>query len=185
MMFKLLYKLPHFLHKKIFLFKHRKIITTKGKISLEKRIEIRNFRNSKNDGLSIILEENITIRHDVTIQGKGELHIGRNTIISSFTIIGCNEKMSIGKDCLISQSVSIRDTDHNFDNVNIPTIEQGINTSPITIKDNVWIGYGAVITKGITIGEGSIIGANSVVTKDVVPYSIVAGVPATLIRKRK
>jgi len=184
-MFKFLNKLFRYLHKQIFLFKHRKVITSKGKISLEKRIEIRNFNNSKNDGLSIILEGNITIRHDVTIQGKGELHIGRNTIISSFTIIGCNEKMSIGKDCLISQSVSIRDTDHNFSDIEIPIIDQGITTSPIIIKDNVWIGYGAVITKGITIGEGSIVGANSVVTKDIEPYSIVAGVPATLIRKRK
>lgn len=184
-MLKLLNAAARSIRRRLFLFKHRNIITAKGKISLEKRIEIRNFNNSKNDGLSISLEENITIRHDVTIQGKGELHIGRNTIISSFTIIGCNEKMSIGKDCLISQSVSIRDTDHNFDDINIPTIDQGINTSPITINDNVWIGYGAVITKGITIGEGSIVGANSVVTKNVEPYSIVAGVPAVLIRSRK
>lgn len=184
-MFKLLYKLFHYLRKHIFLFKYRKIINTKGKISFGKRLEIRNFNDQKNNGLSIILEENITIRHNITIQGKGELHIGRNTIISSFTIIGCNERISIGKDCLISQSVSIRDTDHNFDDIDIPIIDQGINTSPIIINDNVWIGYGAVITKGVIIGEGSIVGANSVVTKDIEPYSIVAGVPARLIRKRK
>jgi len=184
-MFKFLNKLFHYLYKQIFLFKHRNIIVTKGKVGIAKRIEIRNFSNSSNNGLKIILAGDNKIRHDVIIQGKGKLHIGKNSRIGSFSIIGCNERITIGENCLISQSVSIRDTDHNFSDVETPIVDQGIITSPIIIKDNVWIGYGAVIIKGVTIGEGSIIAANAVVTKDVEPYSIVAGVPATLIRKRK
>ena len=72
----------------------------------------------------------------------------------------------------------------NFQDINIPMKNQGIHTSPIIIEDDVWIGYGAVITKGVTIRKGAIIGANAVVTKDVPEYAIVGGVPAKIIKYR-
>jgi acetyltransferase-like isoleucine patch superfamily enzyme len=62
---------------------------------------------------------------------------------------------------------------------------QGIITTPIVIEDDVWIGHGAVILKGVTLGQGSIIAASAVVTKDVSPYSIVGGIPAKIIGSRK
>lgn len=55
---------------------------------------------------------------------------------------------------------------------------------PINIGNDVWIGYGAVILRGVSIGDGAIVGAGAVVTKDVDPYTIVGGVPAKTIRKR-
>lgn len=55
---------------------------------------------------------------------------------------------------------------------------------PVTIGHDVWIGHGAVIMPGVTVGPGAVIGANSVVTRDVDPYMIVAGVPARIIRRR-
>ena len=58
------------------------------------------------------------------------------------------------------------------------------NKGDITIGNDVWIGYEAVIMSGVTIGDGAIIAARAVVTKDVPPYTIVGGVPARLIRKR-
>lgn len=70
--------------------------------------------------------------------------------------------------------------------ISIPyiTINNCINLSkPIYIKDNVWIGTGATILKGVTVSEGAIIGADSLVTKDVPAHSIVAGNPAKVIRK--
>jgi acetyltransferase-like isoleucine patch superfamily enzyme len=56
--------------------------------------------------------------------------------------------------------------------------------SKVIIEDDVWIGYGSIVLSGVKIGRGSIVAAGSVVTKDIEPYSIVAGNPAKLIRKR-
>jgi len=55
----------------------------------------------------------------------------------------------------------------------------------VIIEDDVWLGRNAIVMPGIKIGRGSIIGAGSVVTKDVEPFSVMGGVPATLIKKRK
>ena len=146
-------------------------------------VKIRKFRFN-NVGLKIELQGSNSIFENVLIQGSGNLFVGERTFIGSFTVIGVNEKIVIGKDVMIAQSVSIRDTDHSFERINMPMIKQGITTAPITIEDDVWIGHGAVITKGITIGTGAIIGANAVITKDVIPYAIMGGVPAKLIRYR-
>lgn len=146
-------------------------------------VKIRKFR--LNDvGLKIQLQGSNTIYENVLIQGSGNLVVGDRTFIGSFSVIGVNEKIIIGKDVMIANSVSIRDTDHSFARIDITMKKQGITTAPIIIKDDVWIGHGAVITKGITIGKGAIIGANAVVTKNVEPYAIVGGVPAKLIRYR-
>ncbi|MBT8255235.1 MAG: acyltransferase [Bacteroidia bacterium] len=83
---------------------------------------------------------------------------------------------------MIADAVSIRDTDHNFQDDSIPMNKQGFSTAPVKIMDNVWLGYGAVITKGVTIGSGAIVGANAVVTSDVPENAIVGGVPAKIIR---
>ena len=56
-------------------------------------------------------------------------------------------------------------------------------SAPVIIKDNAWIGMSAIILKGVTVGEGAIVAAGSVVTKDVPPHTIVAGVPAKVIKK--
>ncbi|HOO26508.1 MAG TPA: DapH/DapD/GlmU-related protein [Clostridiales bacterium] len=74
---------------------------------------------------------------------------------------------------------------HSYTDPDTPIVDQPTDQRKITIEDNVWIGANAVITPGITIGTGSIIGAGAVVTKDVEPYSVMGGVPAKLIRKRK
>jgi len=85
------------------------------------------------------------------------------------------EEISIGKDCLIADSVSIYDHDHRFDNSNIPICKQGFLTSPVHISDNVWICSHVVICRGVKIGSGSIISAGSVVTKEI-PENVIAAV---------
>lgn len=179
----LLNRINRFLLKKFYLLKYRKSIFVKGNVEFGRRVIVRSFGNNR-DHLRIIFQGNNKIRNDVIFQGKGTIEVGVNSYISSFSVLGSNESIRIGNNCMIAQNVSIRDTDHKFDSLKKPMIDQGIITKPINIEDDVWIGFGAVVTKGVVIGKGSIIGANAVVTKDVQEYSIMGGVPAKLIRKR-
>ena len=81
--------------------------------------------------------------------------------------------------------VTIITRNHRFDRTDIPMMEQGFEEErPVYIGNDVWIGDRALILPGVHIGDGSIIAAGAVVTKDVPPYSIAAGVPARKIRDR-
>lgn len=163
--------------------KHYGIVELDKKAYIEKRFSVSIFP-SKENKLNIKLRKCAGIQHDVIIQGTGKVVIGENSFIGSFTTIGSNSSVYIGKNVMIAQSVSIRDTDHKFEDIDTPMIHQGIITDDVIIKDNVWIGYGAVITKGVTVNEGAIIAANAVVTKNVPKNAIMGGVPAKLIRYR-
>lgn len=91
----------------------------------------------------------------------------------------------IGNFSMLAARVAIVGGDHRFDCVGVPTIDAGRGESRTTeIGDDVWIGYGAIIMHGVRIGEGAVVAAGAVVTKDVMPYAIVAGVPARLLRMR-
>ncbi|MEC7770003.1 MAG: acyltransferase [Bacteroidota bacterium] len=156
----------------------------KGDNLIQERVYIRGFGEFENR-LSVTLDRRAKINHDVILQGSGKIVLGENSFIGSFSVIGANESVVIGKNVMIAQGVSIRDTDHNFDDLHKPMLNQGIKTKPILIKDNVWIGYGAVITKGVTIHSGAIVAANAVVTKDVPKNTIVGGVPAKILKRRE
>lgn len=92
-------------------------------------------------------------------------------------IIDCFESISIGHDVAIGPDVVIRDSDNHSLN------GQTRVTAPVTIADHVWIGQRAMILKGVTIGTDAVVAAGSVVTKDVPPNTLVAGVPARVIRE--
>lgn len=103
--------------------------------------------------------------------------IGVNALISSYVTIG-NDVM-MGPECMIFTS------NHGMDRLDIPMWKQKhADPKPVVIGNDVWIGARVTILPGVHIGDGSVIGAGSVVTKDVEAYSIVAGNPAKLIRKR-
>jgi acetyltransferase-like isoleucine patch superfamily enzyme len=72
---------------------------------------------------------------------------------------------------------------HVFDDPGRPFVEQGITAKGITIEDDVWLGSACVVTDGVRIGRGSVIAAGAVVTDDVPPHTVVAGVPARVIRE--
>ena len=77
----------------------------------------------------------------------------------------------------------VTDADHRFDDPDRPVPWQGFTSKgPVHIGDNVWCGTHVVVTSGVTIGERSVIGANSVVTNDIPPFSVAAGVPARVLR---
>ncbi len=116
--------------------------------------------------------------------GEG-LVIGNHSNIGPFNYIGCSGKITIGDNVMIGPRVSIYAEDHIFDNPDLTIKEQGVNKQFVQIEDDCWIASNAVILSGVTIGQGSVVAAGAVVTASVPPYSIVGGVPAKLIKKRK
>jgi acetyltransferase-like isoleucine patch superfamily enzyme len=132
-----------------------------------------------------------------------KVSIGNRVYIGNSTIIAKNS-ISFGNDILVSSGVTFYDHDsHSLDFIernedikkayNDYVNEKGnylknknwdiVNSKPIVIHDHVWIGFESIILKGVTIGEGAIVGARSVVTKDVPPFTIVAGNPAKIVKQ--
>jgi len=116
--------------------------------------------------------------------GNGEhVRIGRYCRINENVFI---QGAQIGDFVMIAPDVAILSKSHKFEKTDIPMVMQGESEpAPPVLMDDIWIGRGAVIMPGTRIGRGSIVGAGAVVVKDVEPWSVVAGVPAKLIRKRK
>ena len=110
--------------------------------------------------------------------------------IGDWTTIGYNVYMfskssiSIGKDCLIAPFCYFIDNDHGIERGRLIR-EQGMATAPIVVGNDVWLGTGVAVMKGVTIGDGAVVAAGSVVTKDIPPYTIFGGVPARLIKNRE
>ena len=111
---------------------------------------------------------------------KGEIKIGKYSLITPGVRIMAAESIIIGDACMIAHGVYISDADWHgiYDRA-----EPVGNTKPVVIKDNVWIGDSAIVCKGVTIGANSIIGAGAVVTKDVPPNTVFAGNLAQLVKK--
>jgi len=128
------------------------------------------------------LGKNSTIEDFSTINnGVGDVEIGDRTRLGmANVIIG---PVKIGNDIMFAQNIVASGLNHVYEDINVPIADQHVYTSLITIEDEVWIGANAVITAGVTIGKHSVVAAGSVVTKDVPPYSIVAGNPARLLKQ--
>lgn len=131
--------------------------------------------------------KDVKIAKTVEVSNPENIYIGSNTCINGYTMMcaGKNSKIIIGEDCLISYHVHIRTTTHNYEDKNVLIRNQGHKENDIIIGNDVWIGFGAQIMSGITIEDGAVIAAGAVVTKNVPKYSVVAGVPAKIIKYRK
>lgn len=111
----------------------------------------------------------------------GDVLIGNRTRIGLHcTVIG---PVAIGSRVNLAQGVVVTALNHNFADSDRPIDEQGITTRQVVIEDDVWIGANAVILPGVTVGRHSVVAAGAVVSKDVPPHSLVAGVPA-VVKKR-
>lgn len=144
---------------------------------------------------NIVIGDNSFVKGSICTQKDGKITIGDHGYIGANTLIGALDRISIGRCVIISNDVRI------YDNNNHPTSpkareQMSLNgfsndnwqwhhskSAPVVIEDNVWIGQYVTILKGVTIGKGSIVATRSVVTKDVPPYSIVAGNPAKVVKQ--
>jgi len=116
--------------------------------------------------------------------GEG-LTIGDNSNIGPYNYIGCSGKITIGNNVMLAPRVSIYAENHVFDHPEILIRDQGVEKKEVIIEDDCWIAANSIILAGVTIGRGSVVAAGSVVTENVPPYSVVAGVPAKWIKSRK
>lgn len=133
----------------------------------------------------------------------GFITIGNNTFIGSSTFIS-SEKITVGNDVLISWGCTFMDTDAHstlweerkndvrdwkkgFDANEIGKFKDWshVKSRPIIVKDKSWIGFNCIILKGVTIGKGAVVASGSVVTKDVEPFTVVAGNPAKFVKDLK
>lgn len=135
------------------------------------------------------LGEYVNIAHHVQIAAS---KIGKRTSVGRYTKV---RNAQIGAYCSISWDVTIGATSHMLEapsshafwyrsQFGLVEEDASLASSPINIGNDVWIGCGAILMPGIEVGDGAVIGAGAVVTKNVNPYTVVAGVPATFLKRR-
>ncbi len=158
-------------------------------------------------GKNLILEDNVSINalsangivfgDDVSIakdsilfctgviaqKGTG-ITIGNRTGIGARAFLAGQGGISIGDDVITGPNIQVFSENHNFSDLSLTIKEQGVTKQPTTIGNNCWIGGGVSILAGVTIGDGCVIATGSVVTKSVPANSVVAGVPAKVIKSR-
>lgn len=140
---------------------------------------------------SIVLESDTWISSDVLIETTTQVSIGRGTTIQRRVSI--NGSVRIGHSCIFAPNVFVSSGTHPFraaPSLTIRAQEELLGTAigeldrAVWIQDDCWLGTNVVVMPGVTIGKGSVVGANAVVTRDVRPYTVVAGAPARQISTR-
>lgn len=119
----------------------------------------------------------------LTAPAPGRIEIGSGTFLNLGVMVAAMQLVQIGSHCMLANGCLVTDADHRFDDLARPITWQGFSSKgPTRIADNVWLGAHVVVTSGVSIGERCVIGANSVVTHDIPPFSLAAGVPARVLR---
>jgi acetyltransferase-like isoleucine patch superfamily enzyme len=115
----------------------------------------------------------------------GSIQVGEHSTVNAHSLLYGTGGIRIGRYVRIAAGSTLVASQHVFSRPDVYIAQQGYTSRGIVVNDDVWIGSGVCVLDGVTIGAGSIIGAGAVVTHDVAPFAIVAGVPAALIRWRK
>lgn len=113
---------------------------------------------------------------------SSEIIVGNNVHFGTQDRIASKDAVVIEDDVLFAAFVHITDHSHDYHDVRLPISKQGvIGKGKVVIKKGAWLAFGCHVLSGVTIGENSVVAANSVVTKDVPPFSVVAGNPARVV----
>ena len=122
----------------------------------------------------IQLGKKCAIRQNTELSAtNGTITLADNVFINRNCMLVAHEKISLGKGTTVGPGTYIYDHDHDG--------QGGYVTAPVSIGENVWIGAGCIVLKGVTIGNNAVIAAGAVVTKDVPAYTVVGGVPASIL----
>jgi acetyltransferase-like isoleucine patch superfamily enzyme len=182
---------------------YRLILRMEGQAAIENGVRLR-FASHIRLGQGVYLDQNtylhacpkgIEIGAETFVMHGAVLHvynfrdmpqsgitIGRNSLIGEYSVIRGQGGVTIGDRVYTSPFTQIIAVNHVFDDPQRPFVDQGITAQGIVIGDDVWLGASAVITDGVRVGNGAVVAAGAVVTKDVPPHTVVAGVPARVIK---
>jgi acetyltransferase-like isoleucine patch superfamily enzyme len=155
----------------------------RGARRLGRRVTLRGAPVVSNEGLitmgdRVRLVSTVAKLELVTLPG-GHLEIGDNVFINYGTSLVASSHVKIGDDCLIGTHVQVMDTD--FHRVEDKAWDP--SGEPIVIEDRVWLGNRSIVLKGVRVGHDAVVAAGAVVTRDVPPRTLVAGVPAKVVRR--
>jgi acetyltransferase-like isoleucine patch superfamily enzyme len=182
---------------------YRLIMRMEGLVAIERGVRIR-FANQVRLGKGVYLDEGvylhacpkgIAIGDNTLVMHHAELHvynfrdlphagirIGQDSLIGEFNVLRGQGGIEIGDRVYTSPFVQFAAVNHVFSDPSRSFVEQGITAQGITVEDDVWIGAGAIITDGVHIGRGAVIAAGAVVTQEVPPHTVAAGVPARIVK---
>lgn len=133
----------------------------------------------------IKIDDNSIVREGAILQTYGgSIAIGKNSAVNAYCVLQGNGGITIGDSTLIAAHVQIFSANHVFDAIDTRIESQGETKIGVKIGNDVWIGAGSIILDGVSIGDGVVIAAGSVVTTNVPERSVVAGVPARVIKQR-
>ena len=115
---------------------------------------------------------------------EGSLRIGDRVVFGGSDTVNAYLDVEIGEDCIFADWIYVTDFDHQYRKLDVRIQDQGIDTSPVRLGPDCWIGEKASILRGSQIGTGSVIGAQTVVKGDIPPYAVAVGAPAKVIKRR-
>jgi acetyltransferase-like isoleucine patch superfamily enzyme len=150
-------------------------------VSIFGDIDLRNREQGK-----IIIADGVTIDNDCRFVAANQavLRIGERTSIGNICTVNCGVSVTIGQDCMIAGLVQVQSSQHGFAKGTLIR-EQKHTYGEIMIGNDVWIANNATIVKGVTLGDGCVVGAKALVLAgEYPPNSILAGIPAKVIKER-
>lgn len=140
----------------------------------------------------VVLGRNVTIARGASLTCTGVLaelgvgiRVGDRSAIGAGSFLGGQGGINIGDDVILGPGVRIFSENHRYEHVDRDIRTQGQARAAAAIDNDCWIGAGATILAGVTIGTGTVVAAGAVVTKSILPFSLVAGVPARVLKSRQ
>lgn len=130
----------------------------------------------------LLAGDGVALSDNVALMGGGIIELQSGVVLNRSTTIDCALSVTVGAGTLVGPRCYIVDSNHHRHHGR-PLVSEEVNSRPVHIGRDVWLGYGVVVLAGVEVGDGATVAAGAVVTRSVLPGTVVAGVPARLIKR--